>query len=59
MGCLQPKKLNRIVAMQTTNKDLVFTSTADIHKLYSFGKVLGIGAFGKVLIAKMRNNNSK
>ncbi|CAD8134409.1 unnamed protein product [Paramecium octaurelia] len=59
MGCLQPKKLNRIVAMQTTNKDLVFTSTADIHKLYSFGKVLGIGAFGKVLVAKMRNNNSK
>jgi calcium-dependent protein kinase len=59
MGCLQPKKLNRIVAMQTTNRDLVFTSTADIHKLYSLGKVLGIGAFGKVLVAKMRNNNSK
>lgn len=51
--------MNKIVAMQTTNRDYIFTSTADIHKIFSFGKVLGIGAFGKVLTARRRNNNDK
>jgi calcium-dependent protein kinase len=37
----------------------VFTSTADIHQLYTFGKVLGIGSFGKVLVAKMKHNPEK
>ncbi|CAD8051705.1 unnamed protein product [Paramecium primaurelia] len=59
MGCFQPKGMNKIVAMQTTNRDYIFTSTADIHKIFSFGKVLGIGAFGKVLTARRRNNNDK
>ncbi|CAD8065616.1 unnamed protein product [Paramecium sonneborni] len=59
MGCFQPKGLNKIVAMQTTNKDYIFTSTADIYKIFSFGKVLGIGAFGKVLTARRRNNAQK
>ncbi|CAD8069403.1 unnamed protein product [Paramecium sonneborni] len=59
MGCFQPKRINKIIAMQTTNRDYIFTSTADIHKIFSFGKVLGIGAFGKVLTARRRNNNDK
>ncbi|CAD8071495.1 unnamed protein product [Paramecium sonneborni] len=59
MGCFQPKGVNKIVAMQTTNRDYIFMSTADIHKIFSFGKVLGIGAFGKVLTAKRRNNGEK
>lgn len=45
--------------MQTTNRDYIFTSTADIHKIFSFGRVLGIGAFGKVLTARRRNNAYK
>lgn len=45
--------------MQTRNKDLVFTSTEDILKIYSFGKLLGVGSFGKVLTAKMKSNPEK
>lgn len=59
MGCINIKKHNRIVAMQTVNKDQVFTSTADVHQIYTFGRVLGIGSFGKVQLARMKNNSSK
>ena len=45
--------------MRTRNKDLVFTSTEDISKIYILGKVLGVGSFGKVIAAKMRNNPIK
>lgn len=45
--------------MHTRNKDLVFTSTEDISKIYVFGKVLGVGSFGKVIAAKMRSNPMK
>lgn len=45
--------------MQTRNRDIVFTSTEDIQKIYTFGKVLGVGSFGKVVTAKMNKNPEK
>jgi calcium-dependent protein kinase len=45
--------------MQTRNRDLVFTSTEDIAKIYTFGKVLGAGSFGKVVTARMNKNPEK
>ncbi|CAD8153913.1 unnamed protein product [Paramecium octaurelia] len=61
MGCIcatMPRK-NQIMPMHTRNKDLVFTSTEDISKIYVLGKVLGVGSFGKVIAAKMRSNPMK
>lgn len=60
MGCCSYKKSRaRIVAMETVNRDMVFTSTTDIHSLYTFGRVIGIGSFGKVVAARLKNNPSK
>ncbi|CAD8148014.1 unnamed protein product [Paramecium pentaurelia] len=61
MGCIcgtMPRK-NQIMSMQTRNRDEVFTSTEDIQKIYIFGKVLGVGSFGKVIAAKMKSNPLK
>lgn len=45
--------------MRTRNRDEVFTSTEDIQNIYIFGKVLGVGSFGKVIAAKMKSNPLK
>lgn len=45
--------------MRTSNGVQIYTSSADIHKIYSFGKMLGLGVFGKVLVAKMKGNSEK
>lgn len=45
--------------METKYKDVVFTSTEDISRFYIFGKVLGVGSFGKVIAAKMKSNPLK
>ncbi|CAD8062120.1 unnamed protein product [Paramecium sonneborni] len=61
MGCVSGVEIkpNIIVQMKTRNQDLVFTSTEDITKIYSLGKVLGIGSFGKVVSARMIKNSEK
>lgn len=37
----------------------IFTSTTDIHQIYTFGKMMGLGVFGKVMMAKMKSNDEK
>ncbi|CAK69353.1 unnamed protein product (macronuclear) [Paramecium tetraurelia] len=60
MGCcINSNKLNKIQTIKTNNGVIIFTSTADIHKIYNFGKMMGLGVFGKVLVAKMKTNNEK
>ncbi|CAD8069401.1 unnamed protein product [Paramecium sonneborni] len=61
MGCASGAEIkpNTIVQMRTRNQDLVFTSTEDISKIYSLGKVLGVGSFGKVVTARMIKNAEK
>ncbi|CAD8054893.1 unnamed protein product [Paramecium primaurelia] len=61
MGCASGAEIkqNSIVQMRTRNQDVVFTSTEDISKIYQFGKVLGVGSFGKVVTARMIKNPEK
>lgn len=60
MGCcIKSNTLNKIQTIKTNNGVIIFTSTADIHKIYNFGKMMGLGVFGKVLVAKMKTNNEK
>ncbi|CAD8057194.1 unnamed protein product [Paramecium sonneborni] len=60
MGCcVKSNKLHKIETIKTSNGVTIFTSTTDIHKIYNFGKMMGLGVFGKVLIAKMKTNSEK
>ncbi|CAK70725.1 unnamed protein product (macronuclear) [Paramecium tetraurelia] len=61
MGCTSGAEIkqNSIIQMKTRNQDVVFTSTEDISKIYQFGKVLGVGSFGKVVTARMIKNLEK
>lgn len=59
MGCLNSKQPARIVAMETRNRDQIFTSTSDIYKIYHFGRIIGAGSFGKVRLGHLRSNPQK
>ncbi|CAD8143399.1 unnamed protein product [Paramecium octaurelia] len=60
MGCcIKSNKLNKIQVIKTSNGVNIFTSTTDIHQIYTFGKMMGLGVFGKVMMAKMKSNDEK
>lgn len=61
MGCVSGVDVrnNKIALIKTRNKESVFTSTEDIYKIYTFGKALGVGSFGKVLSATMKKSPDK